>query len=389
MHLEGVQGENRDYVGTSLNCLKPDNWLRLIVITIIEWPWFERFSLTVVMFNCVLMAIQGPPSREVHPLMDLADQVCTAIFSVELVLKVVAMGFWGKGAYIADSWNQLDFVVVATSWLPLLFPTLNDFSSMRAIRALRPLRTINRLPELRRQVVTLIESLPQLLDVAMLAGFILVVLGVLGVQLFSGLLHNRCYDEGASTPFDVHGDSPYGVCAAAEADTRGSCMAGQTCRDYGQNPLEGTVGFDSIGAAWMTIFQCLTLEGWTEVLYMTQRVAGSLATIYCLTVVVLGAFYVLNLFLAVMWHVNNRPLPIVVKRGKKAPKVAVETVEEVQTEDGIKRVAMVRFKLGTAVDGPSSEPTSKRSDPALSTRADSACERFVNNPAFQSTSVLL
>ena len=51
----------------------------------------------------------------------------------------------------------------------------------------------------------------------------------------------------------------------------------------------------------MTIYQCVTLEGWTDVLYMTSRVEGIAAGFYFVSLVVFGSFYVLNLFLAVMF----------------------------------------------------------------------------------------
>ena len=47
----------------------------------------------------------------------------------------------------------------------------------------------------------------------------------------------------------------------------------------------------------------ITLEGWTQVLYMTSRAAGALAGVYCISLVCFGSMYLLNLFLAVMWHV--------------------------------------------------------------------------------------
>ncbi len=70
-------------------------------------------------------------------------------------------------------------------------------------------------------------------------------------------------------PLDARGDSAVGVCAPATSssapsapsdggvvDLRGSCPSpNHECRLYGTNPMFGTVSFDSIGAAWMTIFQ--------------------------------------------------------------------------------------------------------------------------------------
>jgi hypothetical protein len=72
----------------------------------------------------------------------------------------------------------LDFSVVVSAWVPLLFPQLNSVSGLRAVRALRPLRTINRLPGMRKQVNVLLSSLSALGDVLMLIAFFIVVAGV-------------------------------------------------------------------------------------------------------------------------------------------------------------------------------------------------------------------
>ena len=50
---------------------------------------------------------------------------------------------------------------------------------------------------------------------------------------------------------------------------------GGECRYYGVNPVAGSVSFDSIGLALMTIFQCVTLEGWTPITYQLEDASGS------------------------------------------------------------------------------------------------------------------
>ena len=47
---------------------------------------------------------------------------------------------------------------------------------------------------------------------------------------------------------------------------QGTCEPGEVCLYYGHNPAYGTESFDSITAACMTIFQCVTLEGWVDVM---------------------------------------------------------------------------------------------------------------------------
>lgn len=40
------------------------------------------------------------------------DDIIFAFFSLEMTIKMVAMGIYGKGTYLADSWNRLDFFIV-------------------------------------------------------------------------------------------------------------------------------------------------------------------------------------------------------------------------------------------------------------------------------------
>jgi hypothetical protein len=50
----------------------------------------------------------------------------------------------------------------------------------------------------------------------------------------------------------------------------------------------------------MSVFRVITLEGWTNVMYNYLVSSGVLAGIYFPIVVVIGSFFLLNLFLAVI-----------------------------------------------------------------------------------------
>ena len=77
-------------------------------------------------------------------MLELAAKVYTVIFTVELVLKVVAMGFVKhKNAYMRDPWNWLDFTVVVVGLLEFLpFVSLSVIKALRVLRVLRPLRSV-------------------------------------------------------------------------------------------------------------------------------------------------------------------------------------------------------------------------------------------------------
>ncbi len=46
------------------------------------------------------------------------------------------------------------------------------------------------------------------------------------------------------------------------------CPADQECKDLGwEGPWHGIINFDNFGLAMLTVFQCITMEGWTSILY--------------------------------------------------------------------------------------------------------------------------
>lgn len=43
------------------------------------------------------------------------------------------------------------------------------------------------------------------------------------------------------------------------------------CRGEWEGPNNGITNFDNIGLAMLTVFQCITMEGWTDILYDVSR----------------------------------------------------------------------------------------------------------------------
>uniref|UniRef100_A0A182IRV4 Ion transport domain-containing protein n=2 Tax=Anopheles TaxID=7164 RepID=A0A182IRV4_ANOAO len=74
-----------------------------------------------------------------------------------------------------------------------------------------------------------------------------------------------------------------------------------TCIEQWEGPNFGITSFDNIGFAMLTVFQCITMEGWTAILYWTNDALGSTFNwIYFVPLIVLGSFFMLNLVLGVL-----------------------------------------------------------------------------------------
>jgi hypothetical protein len=73
------------------------------------------------------------------------------------------------------------------------------------------------------------------------------------------------------------------------------------CLDRG-NPNFGLSNYDNIFFALLTTFEVITLEQWTEYMYMVRSVYKTyLFDIYFVITVQFGAFLVLNLMIAVQF----------------------------------------------------------------------------------------
>jgi hypothetical protein len=184
-------------------------------------------------------------------------------------------------------------------------------SSIRSFRILRPLRTITRVRGIRVIVISLLDSVPMIANVMLLFAFMLFFFGVIGVQLFMGRLRYRCFEDalateplervcGCDVDFSDFASAPL-LCPAA-LTLPGRCAAGQVCMQAAQNPEYGIKSFDNLAAAVYNVFEALTLEGWTNDTYRLQAGSNSpLAYVNMCAVVLVLAFFVVNLFLAVIF----------------------------------------------------------------------------------------
>ena len=156
-------------------------------------PWFDRFILTAIIANCIFLA-EDDPGKDQTDDQWIAELVFLVIFTIEAMLKILAMGFAFKPhSYLRDPWNILDFVVVCVGWIGM-----NDLganiSAIRTIRILRPLRTINSIPNMKVLVNSILNSIPMLVDIFIMFLFLLLVFGIVGTQSYAGLFRQKCFD---------------------------------------------------------------------------------------------------------------------------------------------------------------------------------------------------
>lgn len=148
----------------------------------------------MIAFNSVMLARDDPTTNsDNNATMDLTLLI---IYTVEMMLKILALGFiFNKGAYLTDTWNILDIVIIGTGYLPYLTPGADlNLSALRSLRVLRPLKSVTKIKSLKLLLQALFSAIPLLKDSLIILGFFFVIFGIAGLQLFTGQLKSRCID---------------------------------------------------------------------------------------------------------------------------------------------------------------------------------------------------
>jgi voltage-dependent calcium channel P/Q type alpha-1A len=82
--------------------------------------YFDGFIIALIAIYSVLLGMKDytdlKNKTSVNKLLHDIDPYFNVIIYMEFLLKIIAMGFaFGKGTYMSDSWNWIDFVVVVSS----------------------------------------------------------------------------------------------------------------------------------------------------------------------------------------------------------------------------------------------------------------------------------
>ncbi|XP_078604561.1 voltage-dependent calcium channel type A subunit alpha-1-like isoform X1 [Branchiostoma floridae x Branchiostoma japonicum] len=288
----------------SLFILREDNIIRRYCKRITEWGPFEYFILLTIMANCVVLAMEDHlPNKDRTPLaikLELTEPYFLGIFCVEAAVKIIALGFvLHKGSYLRNGWNIMDFVVVVTGLMSTFVQSNNvDLRTLRAVRVLRPLKLVAGIPSLQVVLKSIIRAMAPLLQIALLVLFAILIFAIIGLEFYTGIFHLACHNNVTGELVEEQ------VCGANFSlvnSTLYMCNEGELCIEYWDGPNNGITNFDNIGYAMLTVFQLITMEGWTQVLYWCNDSLGnSFNWLYFIPIIILGSFFMLNLVLGVL-----------------------------------------------------------------------------------------
>ena len=235
---------------------------------IVDSNIFQHGILGVILLAAALVGLETSRSLvESHgALLHTLDAIVLWIFVAEAALKILRHG-WRGYRYFGDGWNVFDFTIVVVCFIP----AAGQFAAvLRLARVLRALRLVTAIPKLQLLVGSLLKSIPSLAYVGLLLAVLFYIYGILGVFIFRG---------------------------------------------------NDPVHFNDLSTALLTLFRVVTLEDWTDVMYIqmygshaypgysdfaqahlreASRALPIVGAAYFVSFVLLGTMIMLNLFIGVI-----------------------------------------------------------------------------------------
>ncbi|XP_074525801.1 voltage-dependent T-type calcium channel subunit alpha-1H-like [Halichoeres trimaculatus] len=245
----------KDHEEWSFYVFSPQNRFRIICHRVVSHWVFDFIILFIIFLSCVSIAVERPgidPQSTERFILNISFYVISALFIVEMLLKVVALGLvFGKNSYCRSLWNIIDGLLVILSVVQILVSLISKGKTnrlkvlkvLRLLRTLRPLRLIKRAPRLKLAVEALIASVKPIGNILFICCTFLFFYGILGVQLFKGKFHH-CLGR------DVRNITTKSDCLAANYSWRGKLF-----------------NFDNFPQALMSLFVMYSKDGWVSIMY--------------------------------------------------------------------------------------------------------------------------
>ncbi|TLD96820.1 ion transporter [Helicobacter jaachi] len=207
--------------------------------------FFSYFILAMIVLNAIVLGLDTiePIQTKIRNTLNFLSNFCLFIFLVEVSLRIIVFKkdfFIGKN----KGYNCFDLFVTLVS-----LGGLSQLSMLRAFSIFRVLRLVSVLPSMRLVVSAMLRTLPAALPIAVILFIFFYVYGVLCVNLFG--------------------------------------------KDFPQF-------FGTLGESFYTLFQIMTLEGWSEGIVRPVMVLYPYAWLVFTSFIFIVSFVVMNLVVGII-----------------------------------------------------------------------------------------
>lgn len=254
---------------------------RFALFKMVNHKVFSSAIVGLILVNTVVLAMdQHPMDAELNDTLEDINLVLTLAFTVEMVLKLLALG---AREYVRDMFNTFDAIIVIISLTEIVLAAAaasgdtsgqesgGGISALRTFRLFRVFKLAKNWVSLRMLLNTILATVKDVANFVLLLSLFMYIAALLGQQFFA----NRFRFDEDFRPVSL-GDPGFDEATVPRAN------------------------FDTLTWSVVTIFQMLSAENWPLLMYDAWKAVGIGSTVYFVVTVALGNFIVLNLFLAIL-----------------------------------------------------------------------------------------
>ena len=206
---------------------------------------FQFLVIFIIILNAITLGINTYEINNfTKKIIELLDYTITLFFVIEILIRFI--GEPKKINFFKNGWNIFDTIIVLISLIPI--PNNSSYLLLRLLRVFRVLRIISVVPELKKIIEALLNSIKRVFYVGLLLFIVLYIYATIGSILFSEDIPSRWND---------------------------------------------------VGVSLITLFQVLTLSSWEQVMLPLQEIYWW-AWLYFFSFIVIGAITMLNLLIAIL-----------------------------------------------------------------------------------------
>ena len=206
---------------------------------------FQFSVISIIILNAVTLGISTYELNSIlKNTIQILDYGITVFFVIEILIRFISEP--KKLNFFKNGWNIFDTIIVLISLIPI--PNNSSFLLLRLLRVFRVLRLISVIPELKKIIEALINSIKKVFYVSLLLFIILYIYATIGSILFGEIIPYRWSD---------------------------------------------------VGVSLITLFQVLTLSSWETVMLPLQEIFWW-AWIYFFSFIIICAITMMNLLIAVI-----------------------------------------------------------------------------------------
>ncbi len=206
---------------------------------------FQFLVIFIIILNAITLGINTyEVNNLIKKIIELLDYAITIFFVIEILIRFI--GEPKKINFFKNGWNIFDSIIVLISLIPI--PNNSSYLLLRLLRVFRVLRIISVVPELKKIIEALLDSIKRVFYVGLLLFIILYIYATIGSILFSEDVPSRWSD---------------------------------------------------VGISLITLFQVLTLSSWEQVMLPLQEIYWW-AWLYFFSFIIICAITMLNLLIAIL-----------------------------------------------------------------------------------------